>query len=152
MVPRITPAHENKKSRVAFVFRGCFAERHLKIKFRLFHANFGFSPLNVTTNSCWEADNSSMNVGKNSQLGKHGSGSLHNFTWACYLNKDILLRTTLIPLHRWCWLNFPWFIAWVTRLDLQTTHWHVHKGLWRYSLSYVFKDLNYWNHQSSYLV
>ena len=34
----------------------------------------------------------SVNVGKNSQLGKHGFGSLHNLNWTCYLNEDILLR------------------------------------------------------------
>ena len=34
----------------------------------------------------------SVNIGKNSQLGKHGFGSLHNLKWTCYLNEDILLR------------------------------------------------------------
>ena len=29
-----------------------------------------------------------MNTGKSSQLGKHGLGSLHNLTWACYHNED----------------------------------------------------------------
>ena len=34
----------------------------------------------------------SMNIGKGSQLEKHGFGSLHNLTWAFYYNEDILLR------------------------------------------------------------
>ena len=34
----------------------------------------------------------SVNIGENSQLGKHGFGSLHNLKWTCYLNEDILLR------------------------------------------------------------
>ena len=36
--------------------------------------------------------NDSMNIGKSSQLGKQGFGSLHNLTWTCCLNDDILLR------------------------------------------------------------
>ena len=36
-----------------------------------------------------------VNIGKNSQLGKHGFGSLHNLNWPCYLNEDILLRRWL---------------------------------------------------------
>ena len=27
-----------------------------------------------------------MNTGERSQLGKHGSGSLHDLTWTCYNN------------------------------------------------------------------
>ena len=34
----------------------------------------------------------SANIGKSSQLGKHGFGSLHNLTSTCYLNEDIVLR------------------------------------------------------------
>ena len=34
----------------------------------------------------------SKNAGKSSHLGKHGFGSLYNFTWACYHDEDILLR------------------------------------------------------------
>ena len=34
-----------------------------------------------------------MNEGKTSQLGKHDFGSLHNLTWACYHNEDILIDT-----------------------------------------------------------
>ena len=33
----------------------------------------------------------SMNIGKSSQLGKHGFGSLHNLTRTGYHNKNILL-------------------------------------------------------------
>ena len=32
----------------------------------------------------------SMNIGKSSQIGKHGFSSFHNLTWICYHNEDIL--------------------------------------------------------------
>ena len=34
----------------------------------------------------------SMNVGKGSQLGKHGCGSLINLTWTCHHDEDLLLQ------------------------------------------------------------
>ena len=37
----------------------------------------------------------SMNFGESSKLEKHGFGSLHNITWSCYHNEDILLRHKL---------------------------------------------------------
>ena len=37
-----------------------------------------------------------MKVGEKSQLGKHGFSSLHNFTWTCYHNEDILLGHGLL--------------------------------------------------------
>ena len=42
----------------------------------------------------------SMNVGKSSQLAKHGFGSLQNLTRTCYHNQDILLRYWLLFTHK----------------------------------------------------
>ena len=38
----------------------------------------------------------SMNIGKNSQLGMHGFGSLHNLTWPCYQNEASWFDTDFV--------------------------------------------------------
>ena len=49
--------------------------------------------------------NDSVNNGKSSQLGKHGFGSLHNFTWTYYYNEDILLRHCLPLTNEIVWTS-----------------------------------------------
>ena len=64
----------------------------------------------------------SMNIGKSSQLGKHGFGSLHNLTWPCYfmrtpcIDSDFVsqIKLTKFPLincfDRWKLLMIKYYM------------------------------------------
>ena len=83
-----------------------------------------------TTNGLISESFNSMNIGKSSQLGKHGFGSLHNLRWTCYLNEDILLRDRL------CFTNK------VDQISLNSLLWSnnskLHIVLW-----YLIRDRNF---------
>ena len=80
---KLSPTHKNLKLlnslpgiTQSFISSGFLAQRvHQK-------DHFGFSLI------VQKILNDSMNAGKRCQFGKHGLGSLHNLTWACYQNED----------------------------------------------------------------